>query len=82
MRVVPVEGQLSRPRLAALGSDQDTSDSDRGKVMDSEDAIKREFQARDLDWISAIQRLQNLGYAQEDAEDMVAEWNTETLAAR
>ena len=50
--------------------------------MDSEDAIEREFKARDLDWISAIHRLEGLGYLPEDAEDKVAEWNDDNLRHR
>ncbi len=51
-------------------------------LLGPEDRIKREFQARELDWISAVERLQNLGYAPEDAEDMVVEWNDEVIGVR
>jgi hypothetical protein len=42
--------------------------------MDSEDAIKREFKARELSYIDAIQRLEGLGYSPEIAEHKVCQW--------
>ncbi len=50
--------------------------------MDSEDAIKREFQAGELDWLSAIERLQDLGYDSHAADSKVGDWNGEGMGAR
>lgn len=50
--------------------------------MDSEDAIKREFQDRDLDWLSAIERLQGLGYDSHAAESKVGEWFDEAIGVQ
>jgi hypothetical protein len=42
--------------------------------MDSEDAIEREFKARQLSYIDAIERLQAIGLEPIVAERRVCEW--------
>jgi hypothetical protein len=42
--------------------------------MDSEDAIEREFKARELSYIDAIERLQSIGLEPDVAERRVCEW--------
>jgi hypothetical protein len=45
--------------------------------MDSEDVVKREFKARELSYIDAIQRLEKLGFESFVAERLVCEWEDE-----
>jgi hypothetical protein len=45
--------------------------------MDSEDAIEREFKARQLSYIDAIERLQAIGLEPIVAERRVCEWEGE-----
>jgi hypothetical protein len=45
--------------------------------MDSEDAVEREFKAKQLSYIDAIERLQGLGYDPRMAERRVCEWEDE-----
>lgn len=42
--------------------------------MDSEDAIERDFRARQLSYIDAIERLQSLGIDPQVAERRVLGW--------
>ncbi len=50
--------------------------------MEREDAIKREFQSRELDWLNAIERLQDIGFTSHAAEAKVVEWNDEVIGMR
>lgn len=45
--------------------------------MDSEDAVEREFKAKQLSYIDAIERLQGLGFEPHVAERLVCEWEDE-----
>lgn len=42
--------------------------------MDSEDAVERDFKAKQLSYIDAIGRLQGLGFEPHVAERLVCEW--------
>jgi hypothetical protein len=46
-------------------------------MMDSEDAIKRDFLNRSLSWDQAIHRLLDMGYMGEDADEMIDGWTAD-----
>lgn len=45
--------------------------------MDSEDAIKREYKAGELESIYAIGRLEQLGLASKEAELRIEQWDSD-----
>jgi hypothetical protein len=51
-------------------------------TMDSEDAVKSDFTEKRLNYLDAIQRLENLGFDQRMAEKRVCEWEDEENNAR
>lgn len=57
---------LSLPNGKMLGAEDE--------IMDSEDAVWRDFVSGPLTWDQAINRLIGMGYLREDADDLVNEW--------
>jgi hypothetical protein len=44
-------------------------------MMDSEDAIKNDYKDGDINYIQAVVRLEEIGYAPKDAERLVEDWD-------
>lgn len=50
--------------------------------MDSEDAVERAFKAGELNYIDAVERLQNIGLSSQKAEMKVCQWDDDIEARK